>query len=120
MRPFGLESNLLTLSVAAGVAAVGTISSALQKGPSSASRKEANVLVGSLRRRGTTAWSAAAGLVLAVELWQLVHHPRTLYPTLSSLANEIVGPGHRVARAVAFVCWGVCGLVVSSRPRRLP
>jgi hypothetical protein len=64
------------------------------------------------------AWMLAGGLVLAVELWELFHSPRASYPTLSSLANEVIGPGHQAARAVAFVCWALCGLIVSSRPRR--
>jgi len=118
MRPFGLESSLWTFSVAACVVAAGTVLSALGKVPSSASGGELNASESSLRGRGTTAWLLAVGLVISVELWQLVHHPRALYPTLSSLANEVIGPGHRLARAVAFVCWGVFGLFVSSRPRR--
>jgi len=66
---------------------------------------------------GTVAWASAMLLFLAVELWEFAHHPRSLYPTLSSMANDLLGPGHRVARAVAFVCWGACGFLIASRPR---
>jgi hypothetical protein len=71
-----------------------------------------------LRSWGALAWLLATLLVVAVELWELFHSPRSLYPTLSSLANAVIGPGHRVGRAAAFVCWGACGLIVVSRPRR--
>jgi hypothetical protein len=72
----------------------------------------------SLRLRGTITWLLAVLLALAVELWELFHAPRSSYPTLSSLANEVLGPGHRIARAAAFMCWGACGLIVASRPGR--
>jgi len=72
----------------------------------------------SLRLRGVIAWALAALVVVVVELWELFHAPRSAYPTLSSLMNEVIGPGHRVARAAAFLCWGACGLVVASRSER--
>jgi len=62
----------------------------------------------------------ATGLALAVELWELFHSPRNLYPTLSSLANEVIGPGHRIGRALAFVCWGAVGLAMAASPRTRP
>lgn len=120
MRPFGLGSSLLTFSVAAGVLGASAVSALLS---TSAPLSRAVISVdpaGRFRRLGVSAWVTAAGIVLGVELWQLFHRPRSLYPTLSSLANEVIGPGHRVARALAFVCWGACGLVISSRPRGCP
>ncbi len=120
MRPFRLESSVVTFSVAAVVlvlAAAFDLHRSLPRelagnGSTQPVRHEP------LRQKGIVAWALAGGLVLAVELWELFHVPRSLYPTLSSLANELVGPGHRVGRGVAFVCWGLCGLVVASRPRR--
>jgi len=72
----------------------------------------------SLRLRGSLAWLLAVLFGLAVELWELAQSPRRLHPTLSSLLNDLVGPGHRLGRAAAFVCWGACGFVVASRGRR--
>jgi len=71
----------------------------------------------SRRSWGFASWSMAGGFALFVELWELFHSPRSLYPTLSSLANEVIGPGHRLARTVAFVCWGVGCLAVASLGR---
>lgn len=71
----------------------------------------------SLRLRGVFAWLVSGSLLVGVELWELFHSPRSLYPTLSSITNEVLGPGHRVARAAAFVCWGACGVFVASRPK---
>ena len=117
MPPFGIESSAVTFSVAAAMLAASAVlaqkySPALDL-PGRASLRDA-----SLRLRGAVAWSLAALVALAVELWELFHTPRSLHPTLSSLANEVLGPGHRVVRTAAFVCWGACGLVVSSRSRR--
>jgi len=119
LAPFGAASSVVTFSVAAvliALGAAGNISTGLVTPPDG----ESLVAVGdtSLRRSGTVAWLLAGGLVLAVELWELFHSPRRLYPTLSSLANEVVGPGHRVGRAVAFVLWGACGLLITGRARR--
>ena len=138
MPPFRVESSAVTLSVAAAMLVVSALlarrdSRALdltvrepnlglppvQARDSVASRLPAETTGNtSLRLRGTIAWLLAALVVVAVELWELFHSPRSAYPTLSSLANDVLGPGHRVARAVAFLCWGVCGLVVASRPGR--
>jgi hypothetical protein len=119
LRPFGLASSLFTFSVAAGVLLVGAICSTQWPSapdpvrPSMPPESRGH----SLRLIGATAWSLAGSLVVAVELWELFHSPRRSYPTLSSLANELIGPGHRAARSVAFVCWALCGLALSARPR---
>ena len=71
----------------------------------------------SLRLYGILAWSLAMALAVAVEMWELLHSPRSRYPTLSSLANDVIGPGHRPGRAIAFFCWAAVGLILTSRPR---
>lgn len=118
MAPFGFESSAVTLSVAAVTIATGALSGrrnrALERGEEETRRQLADA---SLRLSGILAWMLAAGLGVAVELWELFNSPRSRYPTLSSLANEVVGPGHRIGRAIAFVCWGVVGLILASRPR---
>jgi hypothetical protein len=146
MPPFGVESSAVTFSVAAAMLIVSASlarrnSRALgltvrepnlglppdqvtdqvtDQAPDGAAARFAVETTGdtSLRLRGAMAWLLAALLAVAVELWELFHSPRSAYPTLSSLANDVLGPGHRVARAAAFLCWGVCGLVVASRPGR--
>ncbi len=117
MRPFAFESSAFTFAVAAAVVAAGVVSTRRR------SRLVPPVCEGgpapsdaSLAFRGAVAWALTAGLALAVELWELFHSPRNLYPTLSSLANEVIGPGHRLGRALAFVCWGAFGLVIVSSP----
>jgi hypothetical protein len=120
MRPFGLESSVVTFSVAAAVLAMGAVS---DRRRSLAPYRAEDHMVGrvqdaALRPRGTVSWMLAVGFVVAVELWELFHGPRSLYPTLSSIANDVIGPGHRAARAMAFVCWGACGFFVSTRPGR--
>jgi hypothetical protein len=117
MPPFGIESSAVTFSVAAAMLAASAVL-AQKCSPALDLPAGEPVRDVSLRLRGMVAWSFAALVVLAVELWELFHSPRNLHPTLSSLANEVLGPGHRVVRTAAFVCWGACGLVVSSRSRR--
>jgi len=136
LPPFGVEANAVTFSVAAAMLAMGAAlprrpasdlrgrwpnpdqppvpvaARALARAPADAARDS------SLRVWGLIAWLLAALFAGAVELWELFHAPRSAYPTLSSLANEVLGPGHRVARAVAFMCWGACGLFVARRPWR--
>jgi hypothetical protein len=144
MPPFGIESSAVTFSVAATVLAMSAVlahrsSPALDwrvreasfgqspdRAPTpdrAAARLPARLPAEairdtSMRLSGTIAWMLAALVFVAVELWELFHAPRSTYPTLSSLANEVLGPGHRVVRAVAFMCWGACGLIVPSRPSR--
>lgn len=120
MRPFGLESSVVTFSVAAAVLATGAV---LDRRRSLAPDQAEDQTVGrgqdaTLRSQGIVSWMLAVGFVIAVELWELFHGPRSLYPTLSSMANDVIGPDHRAARAVAFVCWGACGCFVSTRPGR--
>jgi hypothetical protein len=118
-RPFGVESSAITFSVGAAIVMLSAILSH-RRGPAkrltthSVSIAEAT----SFARWGILSWLLAGGLALTVELWELFHSPRARYPTLSSLANEVIGPGHRIARAVAFVCWALCGLIFASRSRR--
>ncbi len=138
MAPFGVESSTVTFAAAAAMLIVSALparrnSPALDltvrgpnlglppvQAPDSVAARFATETTGdtSLRLRGAIAWLLAALLAVAVELWELFHSPRNAFPTLSSLANEVLGPGHRVARAAAFLCWGACGLVVGSRPGR--
>jgi len=120
MHPFGIESSTVTFLVAAALLVVGfaldhqrVLEPELSECDAFRPARDT-----SLRFRGMVTWVLAVGFVIAVELWELFHSPRSLYPTLSSLANDIIGPGHRVGRAVAFVCWGICGPIVASRPRR--
>lgn len=125
--PFGVEANAVTFSTAAATLAVSAALARRHQPWTTLREDEANrgrlsppaaARDTSLRLPGLFAWSFAALYVVAVELWELFHVPRSAYPTLSSLANEVLGPGHRVARAVAFLCWGACGLVVARRPGR--
>jgi hypothetical protein len=120
MRPFGLGSSVVTFAAAGAVLGLGTaIDRRRSRLPARGGPRPTRLVgEGSLALRGLVAWGLAAGLVLAVELWELFHTPRALYPTLSSLANDVVGPGHRFARTAAFICWGACGVLVASRPRR--
>jgi hypothetical protein len=142
MPPFGVESSAVTFSVATAMLVTSAVlthrgnpaldlsvrepnpcppfvqasDSAPVRAPVSAPAEAIRDV--SLRLPGMISWLLAVLLVVAVELWELLHSPRSAYPTLSSLANEVLGPGHRAARAVAFLCWGACGLIVASRPRR--
>ena len=140
MPPFGIESSAVTFSVAATVLAMSAVlahrsspaldwrvreasfGQSLDRVPTpdrAPARLPAEAIrETSMRLSGTIAWLLAALVFGAVELWELFHAPRSTYPTLSSLANEVLGPGHRVVRAVAFMCWGACGLIVPSRPSR--
>ena len=136
MPPFGVESSLATFSVAAVMLALSSVlerrrnrglemsergprlARAAPTGPSAATGPSQPSRETSMCLWGRFSWVLAAAFVIAVELWELFHSPRSLYPTLSSLANEVLGPGHRVGRAVAFVCWGACGWIVATRPRR--
>lgn len=120
LRPFGLASSLFTFCVAAGILLLGAIYSTLVPGVPRAIPPSTQPPERSLRSIGLAAWALAGSLVTAVELWELFHAPRSSYPTLSSLANELIGPGHRAARSVAFACWAICGLALSARPRRRP
>ena len=125
--PFGVEANVVTFSAAAAILAVSAALARWRRPPPPGREGEVNqgrpgrptaASDTSGRLPGLVAWALAALLIVAVELWELFHAPRSAYPTLSSLANEVLGPGHRVARAAAFVCWGACGMVVGRRPRR--
>ena len=134
MAPFAIESSAVTFAVAAAMLGLGAVlarrgNAALDSGEPGPLRSRfskpaatgpVTTALGdtTLRTGGVIAWLVAVALLVAVELWQLSHVPRSTYPTLSSLANEVLGPGHRVARAAAFVCWAGCGLIVVSRPSR--
>lgn len=125
--PFGVEANVVTFSAATVMLAVSAALARWQRPPLAWREGEVNrgqpgpptaARDTSWRLPGLVAWLLTALLVVAVELWELFHAPRSAYPTLSSLANEVLGPGHRVARGAAFLCWGACGLVVGRRPGR--
>lgn len=134
MAPFGVESSAVTFSAAAVVLASATAlvrrkdaASLDAQRPSGEARRrmfarDNATAVGaradvSLRRQGLLAWSSAGLLALAVEMWELAQKPRHLHPTLSSLANEVLGPGHRVVRALAFALWGAAGFALASPPK---
>ena len=119
MRPFTLRATTFTFSAAAAIVALGAFSSrggGLRSG--GIETRSARTGATGLGRWGSSAWVLAVAFAVAVELWELFHLPRSSYPTLSSIANAVIGPGHRVGRALAFVCWALCGLVLSARPRR--
>ncbi|MGD0439466.1 MAG: hypothetical protein ABSB52_02455 [Acidimicrobiales bacterium] len=127
LTPLRAEANAVTFSAAAAILALSAVGGHLS-GREQQMRDREPKLAGprhslgardtSWRPGGFIAWSGAALLVVAVELWELFHSPRSAYPTLSSLANEVIGPGHRPARAAAFVCWGALGFLVAARPGR--
>ena len=119
MRPFGLASSVVTLSAAGAVGLAGSTARRSRRDPA-AGGPTGPAPDTSRRLGGVVAWVLATGFALAVELWELFHSPRNLYPTLSSLANEVIGPGHRVGRALAFVCWGAVGLAMAASPRTRP
>jgi hypothetical protein len=117
MPPFRVGSTVVTFSAAAVVLVFGA--TVVRRGfPAPVSPEWGGAAP--FRLAGQLCWLAACLLALSVELWELAHGPRHLYPTLSSIANDVIGPGHRAARAVAFVCWGACGLALSWRPKRWP
>ena len=125
MPPFKLESAIMTFSVAAVVLVAGSIFRQLDRPtPDTVGAANSGAVARSgeapLRVAGSLAWLLAIMFALAVELWEFAHGPRRLYPTLSSLANDLLGPGHRLVRTAAFVCWGACGFVIASRPRLRP
>lgn len=65
------------------------------------------------RSGGYVVWIA---LILALGAWELnalFRSPRSMYPTLSSLAD--VGLGHHAVRAAAFVVWLAAGWVLARR-----
>ena len=72
MAPFGFESSAVTLSVAAATIATGALSgrrkTALEPVEEETRRQLADA---SLRLSGILAWMLAAGLGVAVELWEL-------------------------------------------------
>ena len=117
LPPFHAGSSVLLFSVAAVVLATGAVAARSARGREPASVADGST-AGDLSVPGTIAWLSAGLFALAVELWEFAHSPRRSFPTLSSLANDVVGPGHRIARTAAFVCWGAAGLVVASRARR--
>ena len=111
MRPFTLESATVTFSVAAVVLvagalyrhlsrpAPGTVAPVAQGGGPSSREAPLNVV-------GSLAWLLAILLALGVELWEFAHGPRSLHPTLSSLLNDVLGPGHRVVPRRRFSLLG--------------
>ena len=117
LPPFHAGSSVLLFSVAAAVLATGAVAARSARGRAPASGAGGST-ARDLSVPGTIAWLSAGLFALAVELWEFAHSPRPSFPTLSSLANDVVGPGHRIARTAAFVCWGAAGLVVASRARR--
>jgi hypothetical protein len=67
-------------------------------------------------RKAFVAWIAVAAAVIAVELYTYLGHPRSAYPTLSSLSDEL---SHwRVAKAGLFVAWLALGWLFLSGSRR--
>ncbi len=70
---------------------------------------------GAVRVTGTLAWVGVAAAFVGWELAELFRLPRSAHPTLSSLTQPYVGPGHYVARAAAFVAWAAIGWVLARR-----
>ena len=120
MAPFRVASSATTFSTGAAVLALGAVRNRRTRPAGYREEVTTKATHTALAHRGAVAWMLAGGLALAVELWELFHSPRSLYPTLSSLANEVVGPGHRLGRTTAFVLWGALGIVIMARTRRQP
>jgi len=128
MQPFTVESATVTFSVAAVVLVAGALFGHVTHPARDTIPPGAPATYGgaphsrgaSLRVIGWLAWFLAITLAVGVELWEFAHGPRRLYPTLSSLVNDVLGPGHRLVRAAAFACWGTCGFVIASRPGLRP
>lgn len=73
------------------------------------------MVVGSLRvvrseqprsfdRRAVLTWSVAAAVVVVFELVNLSQHPRSRYPTISSITNELLGHS-LLGRALIALGW---------------
>ncbi len=103
LRPF--TSGALVATLAGGLVAVAA-GSALRPAPHSAPTV-------SDRDRGRTGWLVVLVAVAGWELAAFLQHPRAEHPTLSSLANELLG-NHPV-RALAMVVWLVVGLRIARR-----
>jgi hypothetical protein len=56
---------------------------------------------------GRIAWGAVIGIALGWELYAYAHQPRTSYPTMSSVMNEL--DGSHIARALALMLWLALG-----------
>jgi hypothetical protein len=99
MPPFGIESSAVTFSVAAAMLGAGAVL-AHRYSPALDLPAGEPVRDVSLRLRGMVAWLLAVLVVLAVELWELFHSPRSLYPTYSGPAIESFAPRPSCAGAL--------------------
>jgi hypothetical protein len=59
-------------------------------------------------RAGRALWAVLLVALCGWELASFVQHPRAAHPTISSLANGVLG--HHPARAAAMVLWLVIGV----------
>lgn len=79
------------------------------------------ILVGSRRRRppfelpagGALIWGIVFALLVGWELAAYLQQPRADHPTLSALADRVIG--WRPARALAFLAWVALGADLSRR-----
>ncbi len=62
---------------------------------------------------GTAAWSSLAAVAVAWEVLAYVQHPRSDYPTLSSLTNAVLDS--QPARTAAFILWLMATLELARR-----
>lgn len=119
LAPFRAPSTALTLAAGAGLVAFGLLADRMgAPAPEPVPERTGPVAGNALAGIGVAAWTAAVSYAVAVELWEYLQSPRRLHPTLSSLANVVLGPGHRPLRAAAFVAWGIGCVVLARRPRR--
>lgn len=120
LAPFRAGSTALTLGAAAVLVALGMLADRSARAPRAAPAVPGSATGRGLSRAGLAAWAVSLCYAVVVELWEYFRSPRSLHPTLSSLANEVIGPGHRPARACAFVAWGLGCVGLARRPRRRP
>ena len=104
LRPFSWAA--LVAVVGAGVAAV-ALGARRRDAPGSATPPP------SLGVAGALGWVALWGALAAWELAAYVQHPRGDHPTLSSLADDVLGS--HPARALAFLAWLALGAALARR-----
>jgi hypothetical protein len=66
--------------------------------------------------RGWIAWAAAIALLGAWQMFTLLHSPRSTYPTVSYLTNQITA--HRPLRTALFLLWIAFGFELMRAAKR--
>ena len=117
LAPFTWPATATTAATALVVVAAATWRRRVQGGarPGGGGTERRERPSGALRAAGALAWAGAAAALVAWELAEYFRLPRSAHPTLSSLAQPYIGPGHHAARAAAFAVWAAAGWFLARR-----